>query len=594
MEHELHSFAIRMPVVSPENALIFSVFQFLLAGLSVAASGWLLFEQKARPPTSSVFLLLGFGLLALHYLGNSHLYFLELSNQADFFTFVSALWIIRNAHIAGFVLIAVAALRLKALVLPLVLLVGSVLVEGQWWIASMLLAVMGLLGSAFAVEKRCESIYFRFFVRLNTVFVAIALALILITTYSERGQHLEYAALSVDDLTEYLRGHIIYYHQNGVAPAEILTNPEIQRRIISEFGRVPDLRKVRVGVKDHCIEMLIRDDGAIDYSEKALPLAPLAAEDRYNRQEKLLNLVSVPVVFNNEKLGLIEMDQTLTRINARLSRQIQVVFIGFTVAVFAAFLVSGLILREANRTIQKQCSQLREVESQLMQASKLASIGQLADGIAHEINNPAGIILSRADYLAAVASDNGMTAQIGGDVDVIRRQAWRISSIVSDLLMFSRPSRLTIQSIDVVEVLSRSVQFLRPDIDARGICICTAWPPHPVMLLADGDRLEQVVINIIQNALDAMPRGGCIDIAASEDREGVTLRFKDSGVGIEPKNLERIFDPFFTTKGHKGTGLGLSISYGIVRDHGGKISVESSPGQGTAFAVFLPRAGGRS
>lgn len=578
-----------MPIDSPENALIFSVFHFLLAGLSVAASAWLLWVQERHLLAVGIFSLLGFGLLSLHYLATSHLLFFELANHANFFTSLFSLPVFRYLYLAGFGLIGTAAVFWGSLRVPLALLVVSEILETRWLIGSMSLAMLGLFGSAFVIERRCESIYFRFFVRLNTVFMIIALVLILITAHSERSQHLEYAALSMEDLAEYLRGHIIYFFQGGVFPANIVANQEIQQRIISEFGRVPDLRSVRVGVRDHSIEMAIRDDGVIDFTEYNTPLVAMPQEGRYNRRRKLLNVVSMPVHLNNEPVGLIEMDQTLLRINSRLARQIQVVFMAFTISVFAAFLISGLIIREANRTIQEQCSQLREVESQLMQSSKLASIGRLADGIAHEINNPAGIILARADYLAAIAGDDGTLAKIGSDIDAIRRQARRISSIVSDLLMFSRPSRLALQPANIVEVTRRAIQSLQPVIDAKGICVCTPLPATPVEIPADSDRLEQVVINMVQNAIDAMPRGGCIDVSLTQDRTGVTLRLRDTGEGILPENLHKIFDPFFTTKGNRGTGLGLSISYGIIRDHGGKISVESVPGHGAVFSVFLPR-----
>lgn len=228
-----------------------------------------------------------------------------------------------------------------------------------------------------------------------------------------------------------------------------------------------------------------------------------------------------------------------------------------------------------------------------MQASKLSSIGQLAEGIAHEINNPAGIILARTDYLAAIAADKGILGTITEDIEVIRRQARRISSIVSDLLMFSRPSSLAIQQTNVIEAASRTLNLLQPAAEKKGICISASLPEQPLLVPADADRLEQVFINILQNAIDAMPRGGRIDVRTVEQDDGTAICFKDSGIGIPRENLKKIFDPFFTTKGSNGTGLGLSISYGIIRDHGGKISVESIPGKGTVFSVFLPNHGVR-
>jgi signal transduction histidine kinase len=225
-----------------------------------------------------------------------------------------------------------------------------------------------------------------------------------------------------------------------------------------------------------------------------------------------------------------------------------------------------------------------------MQASKLAAIGQLAAGVAHEINNPATTILSRASFLL---SDNGHQRPTSDaeDLEAIVTQAQRIAHITNDLLQFSRPQVRRVKAVPIERVIDRSLRLLEPSLSAHHINVEKSWPAHLPRVLANEESLIRALENLFRNAVDAMPDGGTLRILAAADALGQPLRLEiaDSGSGIPAEHLARIFDPFFTTKEvGKGTGLGLSIVHGTIKEHQGTITVESEPGKGTTFRLTLP------
>ena len=246
---------------------------------------------------------------------------------------------------------------------------------------------------------------------------------------------------------------------------------------------------------------------------------------------------------------------------------------------------------------QKVEARSRELEAsqrQLLQAGKLASIGELASGLAHELNNPTGIILMRATRLAQEVEQRQLSPEAGEDVEVIKRQVEKISRIVSGLLTFSRRSSSALRPVDINDVAKRTVLLIEDTIGNQGVEVTLALEPTLPRVEADGGQLEQVLLNLINNALDAMPRGGRIAFRTgmahhSKCGMSVCVEVEDTGAGIPEADLSRVFDPFFTTKEvGQGTGLGLSLSYGIVEEHGGAIDVESRLGEGTCFALYLP------
>ena len=249
--------------------------------------------------------------------------------------------------------------------------------------------------------------------------------------------------------------------------------------------------------------------------------------------------------------------------------------------------------------VEERTRELEHSQRQLLQAAKLASVGELASGIAHELNNPAGIILMRTARLAQEIEQCQLSEEASEDVEAIQRQVKKISRIVSGLLTFSRRSNAELKPMSLNDLLRRTVALIEDLIRNRKVEVVLDLSDGLPRVEADSAQIEQVLLNLINNALDAMPKGGKLTFSSRlvESREhgkAVAIGVADSGCGIPGEELSRIFDPFFTTKeAGQGTGLGLSISYGIIEEHGGSIEVESRPDQGTCFTIYLPVVEGK-
>ena len=254
---------------------------------------------------------------------------------------------------------------------------------------------------------------------------------------------------------------------------------------------------------------------------------------------------------------------------------------------FLFLILISLRVREAGHTIERQKEQLELANQQLLQAAKLASVGELASGMAHEINNPIGIILGRTDYILATQHD--LSVEANADLKVVRNQAERVASTVRSLLTFARPSPLSIQPVDLAQLVDQVIALEAPRCNSAGIKIEGSSSGRILAIRADPDRLQQVLVNLMNNAIDAMPQGGRLGISVTNGGGQVAVNISDTGTGITEENQARIFDPFFTTKpAGQGTGLGLAVSYGIIRDHGGEIRVSSIPDKGSTFSIMLP------
>jgi signal transduction histidine kinase len=243
-----------------------------------------------------------------------------------------------------------------------------------------------------------------------------------------------------------------------------------------------------------------------------------------------------------------------------------------------------------NKDLAEANTQLQVAQQQLVQSEKLAAVGQLTAGIVHDVKNPLGVIKGLAEE---IQEDLGKESPIVSRLSVIRDNASRANNIVSDLLKFARQSDPEMRYQNLCETVKTALRLT--DFLARkgGVKIGTEFQAPSIMTAYDAQQLEQVLINLIQNAIQAMPYGGSLWVRVTHTDEWVDVAVQDTGVGIPKENLKRIFDPFFTTKPKgEGTGLGLSVSYGIVAQHKGRIDVQSVVGQGTTFTVHLPRTRG--
>lgn len=238
--------------------------------------------------------------------------------------------------------------------------------------------------------------------------------------------------------------------------------------------------------------------------------------------------------------------------------------------------------------IVKDIEQRRMMEKQMAQADKLASIGQLSAGIAHEINNPLGVILG---YSQLLLRDEKTETDRYNDLKTIEKHVKNCKSIVEDLLNFARSSKPEIKTTRINEAADDVLNFILHHSKLDGIDIIRNYDKGVPPLLLDEKKIRQVLINLLMNAGHAVGKKGSIRLSTEYIKRDnkVAIKVADTGHGIEKKNLPCIFDPFFTTKPTgEGTGLGLSVSYGIVKSHGGDILVESEPGKRTQFTVLLP------
>jgi two-component system NtrC family sensor kinase len=227
----------------------------------------------------------------------------------------------------------------------------------------------------------------------------------------------------------------------------------------------------------------------------------------------------------------------------------------------------------------------KNIESNLAQQGKMASLGVLSSGVAHEINNPLGVILGYAGYLESKMSEDDPNYQY---IHEIKRESKRCKKIVQDLLSYARTPRPTLEPTDINALLQQIVDFAANHTEMRAITISTKLASGLPLVELDGDQMRQVAINLILNAGGAMTEGGNLTVSTEAvDATHVRITFSDSGCGIASESLDKIFEPFYTTKA-RGTGLGLAITKQIIEQHHGEIHIDSTVGKGTSVTVTLP------
>lgn len=241
-------------------------------------------------------------------------------------------------------------------------------------------------------------------------------------------------------------------------------------------------------------------------------------------------------------------------------------------------------VKERTAELSEKNRQLLQTQAELARAEKLADLGIVAAGVAHEINTPLAIIRGNTEVLEMCLPPDHASRE---EVDIISRQTERMAKIVGNLLTFARQKSLNQGKFVVHEVMDDILRQIGHQVSLESIRVEREYAPGLGAVRGDVDQLRQVLTNLIQNAVQAMPDGGTLRLATRAEGAGCAIEIADTGKGIQPEHLEKIFTPFFTTKDN-GTGLGLSVSYGIVKDHGGDIQVESAVDQGTLFRILLP------
>lgn len=243
-----------------------------------------------------------------------------------------------------------------------------------------------------------------------------------------------------------------------------------------------------------------------------------------------------------------------------------------------------------NRALKNTIRELQAAQRQLILSERLAAAGHLAANLTHEINNPVGIIFSRLECMELEAEEYHLPEPVLKDLVVIKKHVARIARITRGLLAFSRQPLQEVNPVSMNTLILETVEWLEEQFTRKGIHFSLKLMDLP-LIKGSREQLQQVLVNVLTNARDALPGGGEIKITAAvnAEKQEIQIDIGDNGIGISPSNVDKVFDPFFTTKeAGQGTGLGLSISYGVVQEHGGKIEVSSTEGKGTIFSIKLP------
>jgi len=303
----------------------------------------------------------------------------------------------------------------------------------------------------------------------------------------------------------------------------------------------------------------------------------------------LHSLLVVPLLAKGKALGAIAAD--FLEPNKSITKETLESVTAFAqqagLAIYNAFMYQELkaFSQQMEEKIQKTTADLRKTEAQLIRSEKLAALGQLAAGIAHEIRNP----LTSINILIHSLTENfPPESDRREDLQVIEEEIRRINEIVDQFLRFARPAPPRLQKADVLSVFEETLQLLRPQMEKYRIIVQKEFQVlRPISM--DREQMKQVILNLLLNAVQAMPNGGRLTLRGQvlEDGQWVTLSIQDSGIGIPSEDMNKLFDPFFSTK-EGGVGLGLSIAHRIIDQHHGKIEVESAPGKGTLLTVWLP------
>jgi len=243
--------------------------------------------------------------------------------------------------------------------------------------------------------------------------------------------------------------------------------------------------------------------------------------------------------------------------------------------------------RELEEKVKEKTEELKRSQAYLFQSEKLAGIGQLAAGVAHEMRNPLGVIATSLYYLKDILSPQDKNVK--RHFEIMNAEIARCQIIINNLLEFSRKSEKEIELVDVNRLLKMSLSLLEKDLLVRDIRLIKEMPNIPE-ILANMDEMKQVFLNLILNATQSMPKGGKLKVKTSmAGKEKIRIKIKDTGVGIRKEDLSEIFNPFFTTKAPgEGTGLGLSLVHSVIESYDGTIQVESKEGKGTSFIIELP------
>jgi len=304
---------------------------------------------------------------------------------------------------------------------------------------------------------------------------------------------------------------------------------------------------------------------------KIVTFAPL-------RAEKPLSPVAGPV------LGVVEIVQDLSNDYENIFRYQVMTLVTVSGVMLILFLIMIIVVKRGENIIQKRAQERLKLKDQLSRAKHLSSLGEMVAGVSHEIRNPLGIISSSAELLKKKIALDDASNRIP---DIIIEESGRLNNIITDFLNFAKPREPNRFSCRIEAVIAKNIDFLSSQIEGGGYIVKTQYDEKLPVVQADAEMLYQAFLNILINAMQAMPEGGTIDIVAKSDRRSLWIAFEDRGSGVPREAREKIWDPFFTTK-DRGTGLGLGIVKNIIEAHEGQIRLENRSQGGTRVSIRLP------
>ena len=357
-------------------------------------------------------------------------------------------------------------------------------------------------------------------------------------------------------------------------------------KIVASHGLPPEVPKsTRLKMGEAIAGLVAQEGKPLILNSDQLP--PELA-NRALRVDSILSSVIVPIQVADETRGVI----CIANSNGSTRYEQEDLDALCTVANQASLAIQKVDLLDNLKNqvemLAAAIKQLRQTQAELLQSEKLASIGQLAGGVAHEINNPVQVVMGRTELLLAQETDE---KKINNLTNILEHTV-RIGDIVSNLLSFSRVNKdPDFHEMDVNDIVSKALSLLEPQLAPENIVLVRSLQSDMQPIVGNASQLQQVFTNILLNAFQAMKgqEGGKFIVSSRSKGDMIELEFADTGPGIEEEHLARIFEPFFTTKPEgEGTGLGLSIVYGIIQSHGGTIRAESKPGQGASFTITLP------
>jgi signal transduction histidine kinase len=441
-----------------------------------------------------------------------------------------------------------------------------------------------LFTCALAIGETSGNLSDKVFVRLQITFILLASLMLLVITQSEKADYFASISGRADRLAELVRQHVDNLRRQNEPLSAIVAREDLSKAI-REFDNLPELKIVRISADNQIVTLEIADNGEVSAPSSRQAASPSLRPDT----EEYFLIHALPLKATST--GEVAFYGSREFLDQHIRRRIVLIFSLFTVTVGLSTLMIGLVVRAASAKIRAQTSEIEKAQKQLYQSSKLAAVGELAAGVAHEINNPATTILSLSSFW--VSQNGGKPVAVDPeDLKEVMTQAQRIARITTSLLEFSRPQILEMKPVPLDRVINLSLRLVDDLLTANRISVEKNLPREIIRVRGDEDSLVRALENLHRNAIDAMPEGGVLSLGVFwEDRmrKRIRLEIADTGSGVQEDHIDRVFDPFFTTKEvGKGTGLGLSLVHGIVKEHQGTITIESQLGRGTKFAIVLP------